>query len=57
VQCILEPYDLAARGADDLACDRRLQQWMKEHLMRKYANRRLYDATASRHVTFEDIRM
>ena len=28
----------------------------KEHLIRKYANRRLYDATASRHVTFEDIR-
>ena len=28
----------------------------KEHLIRKYANRRLYDATASRHVTLEDIR-
>jgi polyhydroxyalkanoate synthesis repressor PhaR len=28
----------------------------EEHLIRKYANRRLYDATASRHVTLEDIR-
>jgi polyhydroxyalkanoate synthesis repressor PhaR len=28
----------------------------QEHLIRKYANRRLYDATASRHVTLEDIR-
>jgi polyhydroxyalkanoate synthesis repressor PhaR len=28
----------------------------KEHLIRKYANRRLYDATASRHVTLDDIR-
>jgi polyhydroxyalkanoate synthesis repressor PhaR len=28
----------------------------KEHLIRRYANRRLYDATASRHVTLEDIR-
>jgi polyhydroxyalkanoate synthesis repressor PhaR len=27
-----------------------------EHLIRKYANRRLYDATDSRHVTLEDIR-
>ena len=29
---------------------------MEEHLIRKYANRRLYDATASRHVTLADIR-
>ena len=28
----------------------------EEHLIRKYANRRLYDATASRHVTLADIR-
>jgi polyhydroxyalkanoate synthesis repressor PhaR len=27
-----------------------------EHLIRRYANRRLYDATASRHVTLDDIR-
>ena len=29
---------------------------MEEHLIRKYANRRLYDATTSRHVTLADIR-
>jgi polyhydroxyalkanoate synthesis repressor PhaR len=29
---------------------------VEEHLIRKYANRRLYDATASRHVTLADIR-
>jgi polyhydroxyalkanoate synthesis repressor PhaR len=29
---------------------------VEEHLIRKYANRRLYDATASRHVTLTDIR-
>jgi len=29
VQCILEPYDLAARSADNRACDRRVQQWIK----------------------------
>lgn len=28
----------------------------QERLIRKYANRRLYDATSSRHVTLEDIR-
>jgi polyhydroxyalkanoate synthesis repressor PhaR len=28
----------------------------KPRVIRKYANRRLYDATASRHVTLEDIR-
>jgi polyhydroxyalkanoate synthesis repressor PhaR len=28
----------------------------EERVIRKYANRRLYDATASRHVTLEDIR-
>jgi polyhydroxyalkanoate synthesis repressor PhaR len=28
----------------------------KSRVIRKYANRRLYDATASRHVTLEDIR-
>ncbi len=27
-----------------------------EHVIKKYANRRLYDATDSRHVTLEDIR-
>jgi polyhydroxyalkanoate synthesis repressor PhaR len=27
-----------------------------ERLIKKYANRRLYDATASRHITLEDIR-
>jgi polyhydroxyalkanoate synthesis repressor PhaR len=29
---------------------------MQERLIRKYANRRLYDTTASRHVTLEDLR-
>ena len=28
----------------------------KERIIKKYANRRLYDATVSRHVTLEDIR-
>ena len=28
----------------------------EERLIRKYANRRLYDAKDSRHVTLEDIR-
>ena len=27
-----------------------------ERIIKKYANRRLYDATGSRHVTLEDIR-
>jgi polyhydroxyalkanoate synthesis repressor PhaR len=31
-------------------------QRMQERLIRKYANRRLYDTTASRHVTLEDLR-
>src|ERR1700677_242509 len=29
---------------------------MQERLIRKYSNRRLYDTTASRHVTLEDLR-
>jgi polyhydroxyalkanoate synthesis repressor PhaR len=29
---------------------------MQERLIRKYANRRLYDTTASRHVTLDDLR-
>ena len=29
---------------------------MKERLIKKYANRRLYDASISKHVTLEDIR-
>lgn len=29
----------------------------KERIIKKYANRRLYDATVSRHVTLEDIRV
>ena len=28
----------------------------EERVIKKYANRRLYDATASRHVTLEDLR-
>ena len=28
----------------------------KERLIKKYANRRLYDASISKHVTLEDIR-
>jgi polyhydroxyalkanoate synthesis repressor PhaR len=31
-------------------------QRMQERLIRKYANRRLYDTTASRHVTLDDLR-
>jgi polyhydroxyalkanoate synthesis repressor PhaR len=56
VHRIPAPYDLKARCVDDLARDGGLQQVDEEHLIRKYANRRLYDATASRHVTLEDIR-
>jgi polyhydroxyalkanoate synthesis repressor PhaR len=41
VQCILFGYD------GDVP---------EERLIRKYANRRFYDATASRHVTLDDIR-
>jgi polyhydroxyalkanoate synthesis repressor PhaR len=33
-----------------------LKQMSETRVIRKYANRRLYDATASRHVTLEDIR-
>ena len=33
-----------------------LNNMSNERLIKKYANRRLYDSTESRHVTLEDIR-
>src|SRR5579864_3214818 len=64
-RCTIHPRHCATHT---VACSKRrprgsgAQRWYRkapmaeERIIRKYANRRLYDATSSRHVTLDDIR-